>query len=615
MRLPRPRLTAAVVAVCVTAAITLGFASPAQAHKHPTPVQLISPAVVRILTYAKVSISLIEHNSLGATGNDIKLVQRSYSPLLATGSGFVVNPTGVIVTSPTVTAVNLQRAQNFAVNKIFNERYGDGAPMPADPFGRAAPSANAADVVGKRLQRCYAPNVTNETGGCVVFVQTTIVVQPFVADQKAFGNLPAEVIYPTGGKKANISVLKVGASSMPSVTLGTSNSAVEAISTLGFTAPPSNEASLRAISGHFTAKGATTLKVDEFVPQIDRGLANGMTGGPVVSEKGQVIGILTGSGKNLSLVGPDQVADALATVNVTPVRGPTDLLYENALHNYNNQLYTAAAPNLAQVLKLYPGHALATEKLAVANQRKGTSLDKGSKGATDTSGFGSTNGQDSSDSSSPNILLWGGIAAVVVLLLLLGLVLLRGRKSKQQPAPAGGPGPDPNLAPAGYVHPALGAPYPGPAGMPTSAPPSAWPTYAPPGGPGPAGMPTSAPPSAWPTSAPPAGWPGWSDPRQGAPYSGAPYGAGPYAPQSGVPYQGNLDPNAEQRTVMRLSPSNPPPVQGGTEAPVNVGGTGTSEGAPAGVMARQDSLAPCDQCGQPLAPGQQFCGYCGNRAH
>ena len=595
MRLPRPRLTAAVLAVCVTAAITLGFASPAEAHKHPTPVQLISPAVVRIMTYAKVSISLIEHNFRGATGNDITLVQRSYQPLLTAGSGFVVNPSGVIVTSPSVTTVNAQRAQNFAVNKIFNERY--GTPVPTDPFGQTARSANTSDVMARRLQRCYTPNVTDETGGCVVFVQPVIVVQPFVSDQKQYGNLAADVIYPTAGKTSNVSVLKVGASSMPSVTLGTSNSAVEAISTLGFTATPSNEASLRAINAHFTAKGASTVKVDEFVPQIDRGMANGMTGGPVVSEKGQVIGFLTGSGSKLSLVGPDQVADALAAVNVTPGRGPTDILYENALHNYNNYLYTAAAPNLAQVLKLYPGHALATDKLAVANQRKGTSLDKGSQGATDTSGFGPTSSSGSNGSDSgPNILLWGGIAAVVVLLLLLGLVLLRGRKGKKEPE-APPPGPDPNLVPAGYVHPALGAPYPGAAGMPTSAP-----------------------PSAWPTSAPPAGWAGWNDPRQAAPYSSPPYQAGPFAPQSGVPHQGGPypggDPNAEQQTVMRLSPTNAPPMPGGSgaETMLNAGGAGT-EGAPAGVMARQDSLTPCDQCGQPLAPGQQFCGYCGNRAH
>lgn len=590
MRLPRLRLTAAVLAVCVSA-LTLGVASPAEAHKHPTPVQLVSPAVVRIMTYGKVSISLIEHNSLGATGNDISLVQRSYQPMLATGSGFVVNPSGTIVTSPTVTGVDLQRAAIFAVNKIFNERYGDGAPMPADPYTKATPSGNTADVVGQRLQRCYQGNTTDESGGCVIFTQAVVTVQPFVSDQKQFGDLPAQILYPTGGTKSNVAVLKVGASSMPSVVLGSSNSDVAAVSTLGFTSTPAGEKSLKSIQGHFLKKGATTLKVDEYLPSIKRGLTEGLAGGPVVSEKGQVVGLLTLSGQNVTLIGPDEVADALAAVSVTSERGPTDLVYENALHNYNNELYTAAVPNLAQVLKLYPGHALATEKLAVANQRKGTSADKGSEGATDTSGFGpSDDGSTSESTNSSNVLLWGGLAAVLVLVLLLGAVLLRSRVGKKG-TPAGS---DPNLAAAGHAQPEFGTPYPGTVG---------------------------GPPAGWPTSAPP----GWVDPRQPGvpyPYGDPAYGTAPYgAPQSGVPFQQpGVDPN-EQQTVMRLSPSNPPPLPPGGgptaagDGPVPAGG-GAIEGAPTGVMARQDDIAPnCDHCGQRLQPGQQFCGYCGNRVH
>ena len=38
--------------------------------------------------------------------------------LLRTLSGFVVNPSGTIVTSPAVTGVDLNRAAIFAVNKI-----------------------------------------------------------------------------------------------------------------------------------------------------------------------------------------------------------------------------------------------------------------------------------------------------------------------------------------------------------------------------------------------------------------------------------------------------------------------------------------------------------------
>lgn len=606
MRLPRLRLTAAVLAVCVSA-LTLGIATPAEAHKHPTPAELISPAVVRIVTYGQVSISLIEHDFRGSTTNDISLVQRSYQPQLATGSGFVVNPSGTIVTSPSVTGVDLNRAAIFAVNKIFNERYGDGAPMPADPYSKAKPSANTDDVVSRRLQRCYAGNTTDETGGCVIFTKAVVTVQPFVANQKQFGDLPAEVLYPTAGKKADVAVLKVGASSMPSVVLGSSSTDVEAVSTLGFTNTPSDEKSLKATQAHFTKKGSGLVRPnDDYLTQLKTGFTNGMSGGPVVSEKGQVVGFLAQSGNDVKLVGPEAVSEALAAVGVEPERGPTDLVYENALHNFNNQLYTAAAPNLTQVLKLYPGHALATQKLATAQLRKGTSADKGTNGATDTSGFGNTDDSSASDSEgSTNILLWGGLAAIAVLALLLGVVLLRGRRGKGTPAPDGS-GYDPNLMP-GY-----GAPYPGQAGPP------------------PGGWPASAPPAGWPESAPP----NWVDPRHqyAHPYPGVPaYSETPFPGAAGTPV---ADPNSEQQTVMRYSPTTPPPVAGPLVAGPPVAGSSNPSGAtvvvgegnpsadgapaPAGVLARQgehgaDMAGTCDHCGQPLQPGQQFCGYCGNR--
>ncbi|MFG1926320.1 trypsin-like peptidase domain-containing protein [Cryptosporangium sp. NPDC048952] len=588
MRLPRLRLTAAVLAVGVTA-LTLGIATPAEAHKHPTPVELISPAVVRIMTYGKVSISLIEHNFRGSTGNDISLVQRSYQPLLATGSGSVVNPSGTIVTSPTVTGVDLNRAAIFAVNKIFNERYGDGAPMPADPYAKAKPSANTSDVVSKRLQRCYSGNTTDETGGCVIFTQAVVTVQPFVADQKQFGDLPAEVVYPTAGKKSDVAVLKVGASSMPSVVLGSSADEVEAVSSLGFTNTPGDEKSLKLTQAHFTKKGSGLVRPnDDYLAQLKTGFTSGMSGGPVVSEKGEVVGFLAQSGNDIKLVGPDAISEALAAVGVEPERGPTDLTYENALHNYNNQLYTAAAPNLEQVLKLYPGHALATEKLATAQQRKGTSADKGTNGATDTSGFGNTDDGSSSDSGgSTNILLWGGLGAVAVLALLLGVVLLRGRGGKGTPAPDGSSH-DPNLMP-GY-----GAPYPGQAGPP----------------------------------------PGWVDPRYQQYAGQQPYPGVPA--YSETPFAGAPDPNSEAQTVLRYSPTNPPPVSGApaitgpavpggsnpSGATAVIGGQGAEgAGAQAGPLAGalathgDHAAGSCDQCGQPLQPGQQFCGYCGNRVH
>src|SRR5262249_46206523 len=151
------------IAVLAGAAVSVGITGkPAVAHTHPTPVELDSPAVVRIETYAQVSISLIEHNRSGV---HIGLLQRTYTPLLASGSGFAVDPSGGIVTARKVIDVDLRRAEIYAVNKIFNERYANAAPLPDDPFTtHSITDVDRTEPIAGRLQRCYQPNATDETG-------------------------------------------------------------------------------------------------------------------------------------------------------------------------------------------------------------------------------------------------------------------------------------------------------------------------------------------------------------------------------------------------------------------------------------------------------------------
>jgi hypothetical protein len=593
MRLSRPpkpslRATCATsVAALVGLCLVVLSPAPAQAHKHPTPVELISPAVVRIQTYGEVSISLIENTVTGRYSSDTKLVQRTFKPMLSSGSGFVVDPAGAIVTSPAVTGVDLNRAVVFAVNKMFNERYGAGAPMPDDPYTKVAAAGSSGDDVEQRRQRCYTPNTTDETGGCVVFVTRKVVVLPFVSNQGSFGNLNADVIYPTEGKKADVAILKVGANSMPAVNLGETITETSAVSTLGFATTPSNEKSLRVIQGHMPKKGDPTLKNDEYIAQVRSGLRDGLAGGPIVNEKGQVVGFLVNDPKTVKITTAEQVQSALAQADIKPKRGPTDAVYENALHNFNNQYYTAAASNLAQVLKLYPGDALAAEKLAIANQRKGTSADKGAGGTSgnDTFGFDDAASSGKQD-SSPNLLLWGGGAAVAVLVVLLVVMLVRGRRKQdddEEPDEmqgAGQPGygyyqpggfavPGVPGAQPGQQYPPLGSPYPGGPAVPA--------------GYGPGGPVT-----------------GWE--QQTMRYL-SPEPGQPSAPPSGQ-YSGPQT-NPQDDDQARLGVIGTP----GTDAGANSQTVLTRPDARTGVPAMQ-----CAQCDQPVQAGQQFCGFCGTRA-
>jgi hypothetical protein len=408
---------------------------PAAAHTHPTPVELDSPAAVRVETYAQVSISLIEHNRVGA---HIGLTQRTYTPLLTAGSGFAVDPSGGIVTSPKLIDVDLKRAEKYAVNKIFNERYGNAAPMPADPFAtQTIIDQDPTDRAAERLQRCYQPNTTDDTGGCVVFSQRVVKVLPFVSDQAKYGNLTATVATPDAGKAEDVVVLKVGASSMPTVNLASSTSGVAAFSTLGFQDVPTTGTSLKTLEGHFAAAGAADVKRDEKYDALTKGIGGGLLGGPVVGELGQVVGFLTdkaqnGAAPDLALVGPPAIRAALTAAGIEAHRGPTDVAYEDAMHNYKNRLYTPSIPSLTQTLKLYPGHAQAAEALTIANRKKGTADEAvGDAAAGRGNGQGSGGGKGGGGNRLSTILpIAIGVLAVLIALLALALFLVKRRRAR-----------------------------------------------------------------------------------------------------------------------------------------------------------------------------------------
>ena len=185
----------------LVAAVTLAFltvgTSPAAAHTHPTPIERASPGVVFIEARAKVEVALIEHRQAGDSfGVHIGIIQSTWNPVLDTASGFVVDPTGAIVTTGAITRPDLDRARIFAVNQAFHQRYGDAAPLPKDPFSRTNVGGlgSSGDRNEERLQACYPPNVTNDAGGCVVRVTPDYVVYPYVTSQQRYGGLHAEVL-------------------------------------------------------------------------------------------------------------------------------------------------------------------------------------------------------------------------------------------------------------------------------------------------------------------------------------------------------------------------------------------------------------------------------------
>ena len=180
------------VAVATIALALLGLTvPPAFGHTHPTPVERTEPAVVRVETSVQVDISLMEHDR---HGKHIGLYQRRYETVVNAGSGFAVDPSGVIVAAGGVIKADTRVAEIYAVNRIFNDRYANQAPLPADPTTKTTiRDEDPDDPVNGRLQRCYRANTADTTGGCVIATSRVIRVYPYVSSQARYGNLAASV--------------------------------------------------------------------------------------------------------------------------------------------------------------------------------------------------------------------------------------------------------------------------------------------------------------------------------------------------------------------------------------------------------------------------------------
>ncbi len=342
----------------VAAAVTLGVVVAggvpgAVAHTHPTPIERAAPAVVFIEARALVDVALIEHHQQGdPSGVHIGIIQSTWNPVLASASGFVVDPNGAIVTAAAVTKPDLERAKIYAVNQAFHKQYGAAAPLPANPFARHHVGGSA-DRVEERLQACYPPNVTNDAGGCVVRAVLDLVVYPYVTSQQRYGNLKAEVL---PGATKDVAVLRVrGANSMPTVAVAQSLVGASALGVLGFTGVPSASSPLLEINQHLAKPGTGDLKTTGLDAQdvkdathLKQALSQGLSGGPVVAERGQVIGFLAGpprAGRPApDLVSVAAILPVLKAAKVAPHSGPADTSYEDAMHLFKNGAYAAAIP-------------------------------------------------------------------------------------------------------------------------------------------------------------------------------------------------------------------------------------------------------------------------------
>ncbi|HKG46397.1 MAG TPA: trypsin-like peptidase domain-containing protein [Pyrinomonadaceae bacterium] len=195
---------------------------------------------------------------------------------------------------------------------------------------------------------------------------------------------------------------------------------------------------------------------------------HGNSGGPVLNDASEVVGLLTFRGDTVNgqevsgfsfIVPSNTVMEYVKSAGATNAPGPTDTLFREGLDYYWGDYYSSAIPKFEEVKRLFPQHSEVDRLIQSSQQAKSEGREK---------------------SSFP---VWIIVAIVVVLLLILllvilivaGIVIAKRRRKGKTPGPATGPASDggrPRHEPAR-------SPAPAPAAMAHSPSPSPAPAISP----------------------------------------------------------------------------------------------------------------------------------------
>jgi hypothetical protein len=179
--------------------------------------------------------------------------------------------------------------------------------------------------------------------------------------------------------------------------------------------------------------------------QTSTAATHGNSGGPVLNDANEVVGLLTFRGDTVNgqevsgfsfIVPSNTVMEYVKSAGATNEAGSTDTAWREGLDYYWNQYYSSAIPKFEEVKRLFPQHSEVDRLIQSSQQLKAEGKEK---------------------SSFP---LWV-VAAIVVVLLIIGLLLIiiiaaivvaRRRKAKK---PSGSPDGDkghriPTPAPAAH---------------------------------------------------------------------------------------------------------------------------------------------------------------------
>ena len=207
--------------------------------------------------------------------------------------------------------------------------------------------------------------------------------------------------------------------------------------------------------------------------QTNTAATHGNSGGPVINDANEVIGLLTFRGDTVNgqevsgfsfIVPSNTVMEYVKSAGAANDLGPTDTAFRDGLNYYWDQYYSSAIPKFEEVKRLFPQHSEVDRLIQSSQQAKAEGREK--------SGFP----------------VWIIVAVVVVVLLFLllliiiiaAIVIAKKRKKGKKEGPATGPASDggkprypPTPAPSPAPAPVMAhspSPSPSPSPAPSPAP-------------------------------------------------------------------------------------------------------------------------------------------------
>jgi S1-C subfamily serine protease len=121
--------------------------------------------------------------------------------------------------------------------------------------------------------------------------------------------------------------------------------------------------------------------------QTSTAATHGNSGGPVINDANEVVGLLTFRGDTVNgqevsgfsfVVPSNTVMEYVKSAGATNAEGPTDTIYREGLENYWNQYYSAAIPKFEEVKRMFPQHSEVDRLVQSSQQAKAEGKEKSS---------------------------------------------------------------------------------------------------------------------------------------------------------------------------------------------------------------------------------------------